>query len=104
MASLEQAKLMYRAARMYYEENRTQDEIAKALAVSRPAVSRLLQRARAEGLVRITVLNPFANVESIANLLKKHLGLSAVLVVAGADESETQPQIRKRLGLAAARP
>jgi DNA-binding transcriptional regulator LsrR (DeoR family) len=103
MASFEQLKLMHLAAKMYYEEDKTQDEIAKVLEVSRPTVSRLLRQARDEGLVHITVLDPFTSVDSVANLLEETLGLSTALVVTGAGEAEAQHQIRKRIGLAAAR-
>jgi len=42
-------------AKMYYEENLTQNEIAQRLGVSRPLVSKMLTKARACGIVSITV-------------------------------------------------
>ena len=41
-------------ARMYYEQNMNQSEIAKAIGVSRPLVSVLLAEARECGIVTIT--------------------------------------------------
>lgn len=54
-------------ARMYYEQNMNQSEIARALGVSRPLVSVLLSEARECGIVTITI----NNVESAQELLAK---------------------------------
>jgi DNA-binding transcriptional regulator LsrR (DeoR family) len=50
--------LLYAAAKMYYEEDATQAEVAHRLGTSRATVSRLLSQARREGVVRIEVLEP----------------------------------------------
>jgi len=47
--------LLVRASRLYYVEDRGQAEIATLLGISRPGVSRLLQRARDEKIVEIRV-------------------------------------------------
>ena len=47
--------LLVRASRLYYLEDRGQAEIATLLGISRPGVSRLLQRARDEKIVEIHV-------------------------------------------------
>src|SRR2546426_11455177 len=47
--------LLVRASRLYYLEDRGQAEIASRLGISRPGVSRLLQRARDEKIVEIRV-------------------------------------------------
>ena len=46
---------MVNVARLYYEQNKTQNEIAKELGISRPLVSILLTEARACGVVTITI-------------------------------------------------
>ena len=46
---------MVNVARLYYEQNKTQNEIAKELGISRPLVSILLTEARACGVVSITI-------------------------------------------------
>ena len=46
---------MVNVARLYYEQNMTQNEIAKELGISRPLVSILLTEARACGVVTITI-------------------------------------------------
>lgn len=47
--------LLVRASRLYYLEDRGQAEVATLLGISRPGVSRLLQRARDEKIVEIRV-------------------------------------------------
>jgi len=49
------ADLLVRASRLYYLEERGQAEIARLLRISRPGVSRLLQRAREAKIVEIRV-------------------------------------------------
>ena len=46
---------MVNVARLYYEQNKTQNEIAKELGISRPLVSILLTEARTCGIVTISI-------------------------------------------------
>ena len=48
---------LVRASRLYYELGETQGAIAEQLGVTRPQVSRLLKRARAEGIVEIRIID-----------------------------------------------
>ena len=45
-------------ARLYYEKDRTQNEIAGIYGISRPMVSKLLKEAKEEGIVKITIAAP----------------------------------------------
>ena len=45
-------------ARMYYEQDRTQSEIADQYGISRPMVSKLLKEARDKGIVTIRISAP----------------------------------------------
>lgn len=77
-------ELLYAAARLYYEENQGQSEIAAQLKVSRPTVSRMLTQAREEGIVQIRVVNPNANgVRETASKLARALGLKHCYIVPG---------------------
>ena len=49
---------MYRIAKMYYMDGLTQAQIAAAESISRSQISRLLDQARARGIVEITVRMP----------------------------------------------
>jgi len=48
----------YEAASMYYVQGETMEVIAHHLGVSRSTVSRLLARARQEGIVRVSLVQP----------------------------------------------
>ena len=49
-------ELLLAAARLYYEQDATQAEIAVEMRTSRATVSRLLSEARRQGIVRIQVV------------------------------------------------
>ncbi len=69
------------AAKLYYLLDYNQNEISKVLGVSRPTVSRLLQLAKDEGIVQITIKDPVENIENLAAALEKKFGLKKAVVV-----------------------
>lgn len=68
MLTTEERANLIKAARLYYEDNLTQAEVAAQMGVSRPQISKLLSRAREVGIVHIEICAP---VEGDAELLKK---------------------------------
>jgi deoxyribonucleoside regulator len=88
------------AARLYYQLDYSQQEIAKRLGVSRPTVSRLLQQAKADGIVQITIMDPAEDNEVLALELARMYGLKKVLVVS-IPEFDDQV-VKEHLGKAAA--
>jgi len=72
--------LLHSVARMHYESAMSQVDIAKRLGVSTATVSRMLQRARAEGIVRIEIPDLVA-ADELGDTLRQRLGLEAVAVV-----------------------
>ena len=68
---------LVRASRLYYELGETQHAIAELLGVTRPQVSRLLKRARAEGIVEIRILDSTAVESPAADALRLRHGLDA---------------------------
>lgn len=100
MSIRKELQVMLRAARLYYEDGLTQQQVANELGVSRPQVSRLLTRARAEGIIRITIVDPFATFEEIEARLAETFGLRQAAVTAG--EGLSGEPLRRRIGLAAA--
>jgi DNA-binding transcriptional regulator LsrR (DeoR family) len=69
-----------RAAWLYYREDFTQGEIARELAVSRSTVTRLLQRAKHDGLVQI-LLNVTSATFQAERDLERAYGLDRVRIV-----------------------
>ena len=69
---------LVRASRLYYELGETQSAIAEQLGVTRPQVSRLLKRARAEGVVEIRIVDRTAAESPAADALRRSYGLDAV--------------------------
>ena len=68
------------ASRLYYELGETQSRVAELLGVTRPQVSRLLKRARAEGIVEIRIVDRTSEPSPAAEELRKRFGLHAVHV------------------------
>lgn len=71
---------LLQVSRMYYEEQRTQAEIARIVGFSRPTVSRLLARALDKGIVKIRIDHPLERILTIEEQLTAALGLSAIRV------------------------
>lgn len=76
----EKEKLSIATAKLYYESNYSQQQICDKLGISRPTVSRLLQYAKDQGYVQIEVINPFENVDHLAEDLKEKFQLDKVFV------------------------
>ena len=83
------ATTIYRIARYYYKDGLSQDLIAKREGYSRSQVSRLLEKARELGIVKIELVPPSGSgADSFAALLEKRLGLRTVIaapISAGGD-------------------
>ena len=88
------------AAWLYYEENRTQEEIAKIVGVSRATVVSLLQRARDSGVVSISVSPYHLGATTMAQEIARRFNIVDCLVVPD-DGGETEPYLR--VGKAAAK-
>ncbi len=72
--------LLHSVAKMHYEADLSQVDIAKRIGVSTATVSRLLQRARAEGIVRIEIADLVSS-DDLATQLTERLGLKRAAVV-----------------------
>jgi DNA-binding transcriptional regulator LsrR (DeoR family) len=89
-------------ATLYYLEDRTQQEIAAMLGVSRFTVGRLLKRARDTGVVRIEVLPVDGTAPPLGTEVERALGLRCC-VVAGASTGADAVDVRRQIGEAGAR-
>jgi DNA-binding transcriptional regulator LsrR (DeoR family) len=82
---LERRIRLSRAARLYYVDGWSQDDIALALSTSRSNVSRLLETARKERIVRFVVDDPLRRHTSLEADLEAAFDLTEALVVAESD-------------------
>lgn len=100
MGGSEDIRLLVEIAHMYYDEQLTQQQIARQLNMSRSLVSKLLNKARNEGIVEITIkdrnLYPYRVLE---NQIKQSFGLQDVVLI---DTSKSHFP-RKRIALEAGR-
>ncbi len=71
--------LLHTVAKLYYLSNIPQNEIARQLGLSTATISRLLKRAREDGIVQIEV-RELVGPEELAHDLEKRLGLKRVIV------------------------
>jgi len=74
-------RLILQIAEMYYLQNMTQQDIAKAVNMSRPSVSRYLEEARNRKLVEITIKAPLERNHDLAVKLQEKFGLLHCCVV-----------------------
>lgn len=83
----EQLHNLVASARMYYEQELSQDEIAKALGKSRPTISRMLTTARRLGIVHIEIRPPLTRHVPLERALQERFRLKdARVVTAGTEE------------------
>lgn len=86
--------LAVRAAELYYEENKTQDEIGAILRVTRWKVGRLLAQARERGIIRIEIVHPRARRLALERELTSRFALNdAIVVPAPSDDVELQARV-----------
>ena len=76
-----------RVASLYYDQNKSQQEIAKEFGVSRSAVSRFLTEARERGIVEIIVHYPWRTSSPLEQELISTFGLKAARVLKTEDKS-----------------
>ncbi len=93
----DRSRLLIEAARLYYEHNLNQAQIATKLDVSRPGVSRLLQEARDTGIVKIQIVDPGARGTRLESSLREKFGLKHAIVVPS-DKQDTV--LKSRMGSA----
>lgn len=77
----ETQKLMVKIAKMYYEEGLTQAAISKQLGISRPKVSRLMQEAMEQGLIRIEIASIPGDFSDVMQKLQSKFNLLEAIVV-----------------------
>ncbi len=80
--------LSVRVAELYYDENKTQDEIGALLGISRWKAGRLLTQARESGIVRIEIVHPRARRLGLERDLCSRFGLADAVIVPEPDSGD----------------
>ncbi|QTX05098.1 sugar-binding transcriptional regulator [Agromyces archimandritae] len=93
--------LSIRAAELYYEAGKTQDEIGRLLDLTRWKVGRLLGQARDAGFIRIEIVHPRARRLPMERRLREERGLDDAVVVSTAGISSPE-ELQARTAQAAA--
>ncbi|UJF31308.1 sugar-binding transcriptional regulator [Paenibacillus hexagrammi] len=93
----ERLRLLVKVSSMYYLEGMNQQDIALKLGISRPQISRMLGAAKSEGIVQITIKNPFSEEQQVEKELIDVFGLQDALVVhmPGADRQLLDAQLAR---------
>lgn len=79
---LKNEDVIYTVARLYYQDNLNQAEISNRLSLSKAKVSRLLSKAREDGIVRIQIKTPYdANMQQLSSRIQERFGIPDVMVV-----------------------
>jgi deoxyribonucleoside regulator len=97
----DQEELLVQVARYYYEQNLTQAEISRRVNTSRSTVSRLLQQALENGIVKIIINYPWERAHDLERRLCAKFRLRDAQVLIGKGRSDEE--IRKGMGMLAAR-
>lgn len=74
-------KRLTEIARLYYEQDKTQNEIAGIYQISRPLVSRLLKEARKKGIVHIEIRDPVNASQALHTHLKHMFSITGAMIV-----------------------
>ena len=75
-------RLIYKVCSLYYEDDMRQQEVSDYLGISRATVSRMLQKGKERGIVRVEVINPVQfSYNKLEKALERKYGLKEVIVV-----------------------
>ncbi|MGJ9385011.1 sugar-binding transcriptional regulator [Salipaludibacillus sp. CF4.18] len=100
MSLWQEHRLLVKVSKMYYEQEMTQSQISKELGIYRTTISRMLKRAKQEGIIEIKINSDFEDVYNLEEKLEAKFGLKEVIVVPSFDDNEKV--IKQKLGLATA--
>ncbi|MBB6451111.1 DNA-binding transcriptional regulator LsrR (DeoR family) [Geomicrobium halophilum] len=85
-------------SKMYYEEALTQNEISKQLGIYRTTITRMLQKAREEGIVRIEVVESNRVKVDLERRLKEKFGSIQEFIVVPVNAESTRSSRLKAVG------
>jgi DNA-binding transcriptional regulator LsrR (DeoR family) len=80
--------LLAKAARLYFLEDRSQDDVAAVLGTTRSNVSRILKQARDLGIVEIRIVDPAGRDQELELALRTRFGLTDARVLEATPETD----------------
>ena len=90
-------RLIYKVCSLYYEDDMRQQEVSDYLGISRATVSRMLQKGKESGIVRVEVINPVQfSYNKLEKALERKYGLKEVIVVESS-ALDTKPESVSRM-------
>lgn len=95
--------IVLRAANLYYLEGKSQREIADHLNISVPTVSRLLKRAKEEGVVSYVIPEPYKECLELEREIKERYCLEEAIIVPVVGEEQSEDAVKKAVALEGAR-
>lgn len=95
----DEIKMITKISYMYYVQDEVQSKIAKKFNITRQMVSRLLQKAKDEGIVEININSPLKSVSALESELENKYGLKDAIVIQ--EDTISEEQLLQKLGMAA---
>lgn len=95
----DERRQIVKVSTLYYFEGLTQAEIAKKIGVSRPLISKLLNKAKEHGIVEIYIRDENAHTVELEHRLEKQYGLKEAIVIP--TSGRNSDMIKHSLGKAA---
>ncbi|MBB5183043.1 sugar-binding transcriptional regulator [Catenisphaera adipataccumulans] len=86
-------RFIYKVVEMYYKRGMSQQQIGKALNVSRTTIFRALEKARDEGYVQIKINRPNDSLLNIEEQIEKKYGLKEVIIVYDRADSDIKSEV-----------
>lgn len=97
----DELRLLTKVSRLYYDDGLNQDDIVKRLQLSRSKVSRLLQQARQEGIVKTVIIPPAGIYSDLEGRLESKYRMMEV-IIADVRDPDSPEILSRELGAAAA--
>ncbi|WP_242841136.1 sugar-binding transcriptional regulator [Clostridium akagii] len=101
LSKWEETRILVKVSQMYYIDGLTQNQISNKLGIYRTTISRLLKKAKEEGIVNITIKSEFNGCFQLEEAMEKRFGLKETCIVPS-ETMQTHDIKSQILGFAAA--
>jgi DNA-binding transcriptional regulator LsrR (DeoR family) len=101
MSKWDETRMLVKIAQLYYIDNMTQSEISKKLGIYRTTISRLLKKAKDDGIVSITIKSDYNQCFELEKQIEKIFGVKEACIIPS-EPKQTNVVKSQALGYAAA--